>query len=279
MRTIKALPGIESAGAALSLPVLGAGAAYAQVKIEGYDVEEFTDQDVRGYQVVTPDFFKTLQVPLVSGRFFSDHDRADTQPVAIINERMARRYWPDEDPIGWRVALDPEESPIQWTSIVGVVADSGRSFYGDPPPPTLYLPHPQRPLPFMVVAARTAGPPKDAIPAIRNAVHSLDRGVPVHDFRTVEDIVHRWLRDDRGSLVFFTGLAVLALSLASLGLYGVMSYAVVQRTHEIGVRVALGAERGDIMSMVLKRGWAFSRSFMESAAPIRSRSSRWPSCC
>jgi putative ABC transport system permease protein len=252
---IEAMPGIESAGATLTLPVYSRSVLGAYVTIEGHDapVSRSADEDVHGYLPVTPGLFRTLDIPLIRGRFLTDRDHADGQPVAVINERMARRYWPDEDPIGKQVTLDKDLSQATWITIVGVVADTGRSFYGGPPAPTLYVPHQQRPSPRMCIMARTAGDPIRAVPALRSAIHDINASVPIQDFRTLQDVIKYWTRDDFLAAGFLGGLAILALSLASIGLYGVMSYSVQQRTHEIGVRVALGAGRREIMRMILKR--------------------------
>jgi len=258
IEAIEAMPGIESAGATATLPVYSRSVIGAPVTIEGYDtvVSRTAAEDVHGYQPVTPGFFETLEAPLVSGRLFTELDHADGQPVAIVNERMAKRYWPDENPIGRRLTLDKHPSDATWITVVGVVGDIGRSLIGSlpgPPAPTLYVPHQQRPYGRMSVVARTVGDPVETVSSLRSAIHDIDAGIPVHEFRTIQGVWHDLCRDDRLAAAFLGGLAVLALGLASIGLYGVMSYSVLQRTHEIGVRVALGADRNEITRLILKR--------------------------
>jgi putative ABC transport system permease protein len=258
IETIQSIPGVESAGATATLPVYSRTVLGAPITIEGRTaaVSRTAREDVHGYLPVTPGFLETLEAPLIGGRFFTEHDHTDGQPVAIVNERMAKRYWPDEDPIGKRLTLDKNLSEATWITIVGEVADIGFSLRGSlpgPPAPTLYVPHQQRPFPRMYIAARTTGDPMEAVSALRSAIHHIDAGIPAYDFLTIQDIMHALCRDDRLAAGFFGGLVILALSLASIGLYGVMSYAVQQRTHEIGVRVALGAGRQEIMRLVLTR--------------------------
>lgn len=265
VETLEAMPGIERAGATVSLPILGMGFTYAApITIEERPIDEAAPADVREYKTVTPGYFETMGIPVLSGRSFTEADHAESLPVALINERMARQYWSNEDPVGKRISLDehtsdeddatdPAETELIWRTIVGVVGNAGCTFRGGPQPPTVYVPQSQKPSASMTVVARTVGNPKDAIPALRSAIHDIDRAVPAHEFRTVADIVHRWSRDDRAAAWFLGTLAALALGLAGVGLYGVMSYAVVQRTHEIGVRIALGARAKDVVRLVLKR--------------------------
>jgi len=253
IEAVTALPGIESAAGGYQLPVYHFWGSRAPVAIEGRFAENKDFQAKWTYRVVSSEFFQTLEVPLIRGRQFSSADHSEAQPVAIINQRLAQKYWPGEDPLGKLVTLDPKAEDIKWVTIVGVVGDTGRHVFGGPPPGLLYLPLEQRPVSSIKIIARVQGDPLEMIGAFRSAIHSVDPMVPVSDFHTVDDIVRYWLRDDRMAAWFFGGLAVLALLLASIGLYGVMSHSVVQRTHEIGVRVAMGAIRKDIMQLIIKR--------------------------
>ena len=249
--TIRALPGIENAGAAMKLPVYGDGSFYAPFAIEGRNNND--SQDYIGYIPVTSGFFDTLGVPLLRGRFFTDLDHDQAQPVAIINARLAQQYWPNEEPLGKRLTMDPDAVEPIWITVVGIISDAGRSFNGGPPDPTLYLPYTQHASGALTVVARTLAEPMSFIDPIRTALHTLDPEVPIYQFQTVDAMANNWLDDDRVAAYFFGGLALLALGLASIGLYGMMSYGVVQRTTEIGIRVAFGAVSKNILQLVLKR--------------------------
>jgi putative ABC transport system permease protein len=253
IEAVDALPGIESAGGGYQLPVFHFWGSRAPVAIEGR-FDENKDFQVKWiYRVVTSDFFQTLKVSLVKGRYFTPADHGKVQPVAVINQRLARQYWQNENPVGRRLTLDPKAAKIKWVTIVGVVGDTGRHVFGGPSPGLLYLPFEQKPVSNLKIIARAQGDPMDMIGSLRSAIHGVDPMVPVSDFHTVDDIVRYWLRDDRMAAGFFGGVALLALGLASIGLYGVMSFSVIQRTHEIGIRVAMGAIRKDIMQLVIKR--------------------------
>ena len=169
---------------------------------------------------------------------------------------MAQRYWPGEDPVGKRLTLDEDLADPTWLTVVGVVGDMGFSLQGSlpgPPAPTLYVPFEQQPFSHMFIVTRTRGEPRDAIPVVRAALAQVDPQVPVQEFNTVPGSCTISAGTIASPAGFLGGLAILGLGLASIGLFGVMSFTVVQRTHEIGVRVALGAGRREIVRLVLGR--------------------------
>jgi len=247
-----ATAGVSSAAAASFVP-LGGSRASTSLTIEGREVADDAHRDFAGLQIVTPGYFQTMGIPILRGRSLSDLDHTEAQRVVVINKRMAEHYWPDEDAVGKRLKVDEDTSGDQWITVVGVAGDVGHSGLYQPRRPEMFFPHQQRPSADMVIIARTLGDPRDVVPALRSVIANMDAGLPVYGVRTMAEILHRWLRDDRSAVAFLGGLAVLALSLASIGLYGVMSYSVAQRTHEIGVRVALGAGSRAILRLVIRR--------------------------
>jgi putative ABC transport system permease protein len=246
---IAALPGIESAGAMSSLPIGSVQRLSGSITIEGRQEKE---EHFSGYHVVTPRLFEAMGVRLMGGRFFTERDHAAGPPVAILNQKAATRYWPDGGAVGRQLLLDGPDYESNWVSIVGVVADFGCTVFGEPFPPALYIPHGQNPSPGMDLIVKAQGDPQIAMESMRRTIRGMDAGIPVYSIRTINDRVHTWLRDDRWLSYFLGGLALLVLCLACIGLFGIMSYAVSQRTNELGIRIALGADREEILRLVMK---------------------------
>ena len=253
VEAVTSIPSVIAAGVGLSVP-LGGGTRSLQgpVTVEGQEGAEPREDDVGGFQIVSPGYFRALGVPLRSGRFFTPGDGPGEMQAAIVNERMAHHYWPGEDPVGKRLTIAEDPAPKDWMTVVGMVPDFGASFYGDPPGPSLYLPHLQKPIPAMILLARTEGDPLVLVPAIRQAVRRIDAGVPLSSVRSGEGMVDDWLRESRTVAASLGLLGILALGLAVVGLYGMVAYSVAQRTFEIGVRVVMGASRGAIRRTVMR---------------------------
>jgi predicted permease len=210
---------------------------------------------------VTPRYFETMRMRLGQGRGFTSADTTNRPNVVIINEAMARHFWPNESPLGKRIGgYDRANPDPEWQEIVGVVNDI-RFPANLARPETLwqiYRPLAQEPRQGVVVELRTIGPPANAITALRRAVADLDPDLPVNELEVTRQMVNRMLEHFALAGVFLGAFAILGLVLAALGLYGVISYFVAQRTSEIGIRMALGAQRRDVLRMVLGKGFFLS---------------------
>jgi len=201
---------------------------------------------------VSPDYFKTMKIPLLRGRLFSSADRWGAPLVVIVNETAARRFWPGEDPIGKRVSVW-FAAFTRGAEVVGVVGDVRYGPMDRPPRPDAYLPYKQAPPRTMILFGRTAGDPVSLVEAVRLQVSTLDHGLPIYDFKTMRQRVNDATVRVRFNVILLTAFAVIAIVLAAVGIYGVMSFAVRQRTNEIGIRMALGARSEDIVRQVVRQ--------------------------
>ncbi len=249
---VQNLPGVESAGATTFPPFAGPPSG-TDFYIEGRPKPKPGQEPITDVIITDGNFFKTMQIPLKRGRLFNFAETSEAKRVVVINEALAKKYFPNEDPLGKGLKINMRDEPNPYTQIIGIVGDSKHANLEEPVNPTVFWPHPELPLPFMTLIIRTKGDPTSAIPSIRQAIRSIDPDQPLGEFHLMEASLGETYARNQFNMALLALLAFVAVALSIIGIYGVMSHTVLQRTQEMGIRMALGARSKDVERMVLKQ--------------------------
>jgi putative ABC transport system permease protein len=260
LQRVRALPSVANAGFTSVLPFNWKRGMGGFLGMAGFQPEGVVQPDIQYGaldRVVSPGYFETMRIRLLRGRLFDDHDGPDAPSVAIINEAMARKFWPNDDGLGKRFRFNLVGGDFRLFQIVGIVDDVKEMGLDEPPKEEMYFPYWQAQGNYMVpgtLVVRTTGDPTSLASAVRDAVWSVDPHQPVSEIVTMDGVLDREVAQRRVQAVLLGGLAALALTLACVGIYGVMAYLVTQQNHEIGIRMALGAHSRNIVGLILGRG-------------------------
>jgi predicted permease len=263
LERLNALPGVEAAGGTSCLPLSCREAI--RFRIDGTPVPDQGERPTVEFRNVTPEYFRTLRIRLLRGRFFTNADVANALPVAIVNESFSRRFFANQDPVGRRILAGGSEAPSE---IVGVVSDIRHGGLAQGPTPEMYWPYAQNGRGAIRLAVRTTLPPSALVPEVRRTIAALAPGTVVDSVSTLESAMDRNLAPRYFATSMIVCFAFVALLLAAAGVYGVMSYSVAQRTREIGLRVALGAQRHEITRLVMRQSAVVTAAGLGFGLPV-----------
>ncbi len=256
LERIESLPGVKSASMISVLPLSGGGGR-DPFSIEGQSWRPFganRTPQVASYRVAAPGYFRTMQIPLVKGREFTMRDVEGAVPEAIVNETLVRGFWPGEDPVGKHIMMGAPRERVPWLTVIGVVADVRNSGLDSTPIPQIYAPQFEIPSRSMTLVIRTDSEPMRVVSAVQHEVQALDKSRPLYGIASMDQVLSEIVATRRYNMLLLGIFAGLALLLAAVGIYGVISYSVTQRTYEIGIRLALGADPGNIFGLIVGHG-------------------------